>query len=236
MRRSGTWPSSRRSTSCLTLTSTRSGAWIMPPGKVRPRWVVPIRRKKRPSAFPQRGFLGRSGRPWRDRRAQCDELDGDVTYDLSKSPTVDPNARNKPVDWMKRIQVTPSYNRSVATADAMPGAGAFDEHGRAIPAEMLPRELEYNGMRFELALAGEYKPNAMLARGQTFPLPAGNFNRVYVLAAADGDQHASFGWGKRRSTLRSRTGVATSASGTTACGNRGRCSRAMRWRRSNPAT
>ena len=36
-------------------------------------------------------------------------------------------------------------------------------------------------------------PNAVVAKGQTIQLPAGKFNRVYVLAAsADGDQKAIF--------------------------------------------
>jgi alpha-mannosidase len=85
-----------------------------------------------------------------------------------------------------------AYDRSVATPDGKPGAGAFDSQGRAIAAEMLPRELEYDGIRFSLAPAGDYKANAVTARGQTITLPEGKYNRLYVLAAADNDQRGTF--------------------------------------------
>lgn len=85
------------------------------------------------------------------------------------------------------------YDRSVTTPDGRPSFGSFDAQGRALPAEMLPREVPYAGIRFALASAAEGKPNAVVSRGQTIALPAGAFARVYVLAAsADGDQKATF--------------------------------------------
>jgi alpha-mannosidase len=90
------------------------------------------------------------------------------------------------------------YDQSVATPEARPALGGFDAIGRAFPGEMLPRELEYDGVRFELAPATEGKPNALAAHGQTIELPAGNFERVYVLAASEGDQHAMLDAGSAR--------------------------------------
>lgn len=58
---------------------------------------------------------------------------------------------------------------------------------------MLPSQLSVNGVDFALGQAGTGKPNAVVANGQAIDLPAGDFNRVYVLAAcADGDQEAVF--------------------------------------------
>jgi alpha-mannosidase len=58
---------------------------------------------------------------------------------------------------------------------------------------MLPTDIAYNGIHFNLAQAGDGKPNAVAAKGQTIQLPSGTFNRVYLLAAsADGDQKATF--------------------------------------------
>jgi alpha-mannosidase len=80
-----------------------------------------------------------------------------------------------------------------------PADGAFDwapnsqgaSQGKALPAELLPRQINFGGVRFDLAPPA--KPNAVLAHGQTISLPAGNFNRVYLLAAAaNGDQKATF--------------------------------------------
>jgi alpha-mannosidase len=85
------------------------------------------------------------------------------------------------------------YDRAVASNDATKSVGGFEADGRAVPAEMLPAELNFSGVKFNLAAAKTGTPNAVVAKGQTIPLPAGKFNRVYVLAAsADGDQKAVF--------------------------------------------
>jgi alpha-mannosidase len=53
-------------------------------------------------------------------------------------------------------------------------------------------------VEFKLAPAGTGKANAMAAKGQILQLPAGQFNRVYVLAASsDGDQKATFKAGEK---------------------------------------
>ena len=91
------------------------------------------------------------------------------------------------------------YEMSVASRMGRPADGAFDwapnsqgaSQGKALPAELLPGQINFGGIRFDLAPAA--KPNAVLAHGQTINLPAGNFHRIYLLAAAaNGDQRATF--------------------------------------------
>jgi alpha-mannosidase len=90
-----------------------------------------------------------------------------------------------------RWQAVPlNYDQAVASSDGSVGAGRFDSAGRSLPAEMLAREIAYHGVGFKLAPAD--RRNAVTARGQTIALPEGQFTRVYLLAAADGDQHAAF--------------------------------------------
>jgi len=85
------------------------------------------------------------------------------------------------------------YDISVTSADGTKSAPGFDSEGRAIPAEMLARALEYDGVRFQFGLAANGKANAVVPKGQTIALPAGRFNRLYIVAAsADGDQTATF--------------------------------------------
>jgi alpha-mannosidase len=105
----------------------------------------------------------------------------------------------KPVTALKSQAMTLAYDTSVATFEDKPSQGCFDclldeptaPQGKALPAEMLPPAIEYAGIRFSLAAPG--KPNAASAHGQTIPIPAGKFNRVYLLAAsANGDQKATF--------------------------------------------
>jgi len=58
---------------------------------------------------------------------------------------------------------------------------------------MLPSQLSVNGVDFALGQAQTGKPDAVVAKGQAIDLPAGDFNRVYVLAAsAEQDQEAVF--------------------------------------------
>ncbi len=85
------------------------------------------------------------------------------------------------------------YDLAVASNDDTRSVGGFDSQGDALPAEMLPSQLKIDGISFQLAPAATGKPNAVTAKGQTIALPAGAFNKVYVLAAsATGDQRATF--------------------------------------------
>jgi alpha-mannosidase len=85
------------------------------------------------------------------------------------------------------------YNTSVTSADGEKSSPGFDAAGRAIPAEMLEHGVDYDGVGFHFGWPTAGSPNAVIARGQSIPLPAGRFNRVYILAAsADGDQNATF--------------------------------------------
>jgi alpha-mannosidase len=85
------------------------------------------------------------------------------------------------------------YDLATASNDGTESDGGFDGKGNALPAEMLPAQITFNDVQFQLAPAKTGSPNAVVAKGQTIDLPAGHYVRVYVLAAsADGDQKATF--------------------------------------------
>ena len=89
--------------------------------------------------------------------------------------------------------VTLSYDLAAASNDGASVSGGFDGQGNALPAEMLPATIPFHGVDFHLAPAKTGTPDAVVANGQTIALPQGDFNRVFVLAAAaGGDQQASF--------------------------------------------
>jgi alpha-mannosidase len=96
--------------------------------------------------------------------------------------------------------VTLAYDASVSTLDGRPSDGCFDcflsaptaPQGKALPAEILPGKIDFAGIHFDLAPAGSGKHNAVAAHGQEIKLPAGKFTRLYLLAAASGDQKATF--------------------------------------------
>ena len=99
--------------------------------------------------------------------------------------------------------VTLHYDLAVASNDDTKITnGGFDGKGNAMPAEMLPAQINYHDVQFNLAPAKTGTPNAVVARGQTIDLPSGRHNRVYILAAsADGDQNSSFRVGARSVNL-----------------------------------
>jgi alpha-mannosidase len=92
--------------------------------------------------------------------------------------------------------VAASSGHVTKAAAAAGSAGGFDGEGRSLPSEMLPGEIAFAGVRFKLAPGGA--PNALAARGQAVRLPAGNFKRLYVVAASvGGDRRATFRVGDR---------------------------------------
>jgi alpha-mannosidase len=95
-----------------------------------------------------------------------------------------PPTHSEPVDL--------KFGLATASEDGAQSKSGFDAAGQDLPAEMLPTALPFGGISFHLGPAWADHPNAVVAGGQTIPLPPGKFNRVYILAAADGDQKATF--------------------------------------------
>jgi alpha-mannosidase len=118
------------------------------------------------------------------------------TFALKLAP---PPAR---VAAVRSAPVELNYDLAGASNDSTPSSGGFDGKGNALPAEMLPAQIAFNGVQFHLAPAKTGVPDAVVARGQTIDLPAGHYNRAYVLtASADGDQKSTFEVGGKRVVL-----------------------------------
>ncbi len=101
-------------------------------------------------------------------------------------------AASTKIPAVRSVPVTLRYDLAAATDDGAKSQGGFDGKGNALPAEMLPSQIRFNDVQFQLASAKTGAPNAVVAKGQTIDLPAGHYNRVYILAAsADGDQKAT---------------------------------------------
>ncbi|HWS87916.1 MAG TPA: glycoside hydrolase family 38 C-terminal domain-containing protein [Pyrinomonadaceae bacterium] len=107
--------------------------------------------------------------------------------------------RSLPVEMPYDLRAASQHVRRGPTGVAGEGVIDFDGAGRSLPAEMLPGEIPFAGVRFRLSREAS---NALVARGQTLRLPAGDFRRVYVLAASvGGDRRATFRVGERRLEL-----------------------------------
>jgi alpha-mannosidase len=104
---------------------------------------------------------------------------------------------------LRSTPVELTYDAATTSNEGQHAGAGFDGNGDALPAEMLPGEIAFNDVHFKLAQAKTGEPNAVIAKGQTINLPAGRFNRVYLLAASgDGDQKATFEIGGNRVELR----------------------------------
>ncbi|MBV8890521.1 MAG: alpha-mannosidase [Acidobacteria bacterium] len=114
---------------------------------------------------------------------------------LASRPTNEPGTHSTPLELQ--------YTIEAASNDGTATEGGFDGAGNALPAEMLPQEMMFNDVKFQLAPAKTGVPDAVAANGQTIDLPSrGHYNRVYVLAAsADGDQQGTFEAGDRKIDL-----------------------------------
>ena len=94
------------------------------------------------------------------------------------------------------------YDLATASETGTKSNRGFDREGDSLPTEMLPANLIYNGVKFQLGPASNGSSNALVAKGQTLDIPAGHFNRLYLIAAsADGDQNATFMIGNKKAEL-----------------------------------
>ena len=102
-----------------------------------------------------------------------------------------------------RVASTPvslAYTLATASNDGESSLAGFDGKGNSLPAEMMPAEIQFNEVRFQLGPARS--KNAIAAKGQTINLPAGPYTRLYLLAAsAHGDQKGTFEVGAQKTEL-----------------------------------
>jgi alpha-mannosidase len=78
------------------------------------------------------------------------------------------------------------FNLDGISTDAMRRDGDFDGKGRTIPAELFPAALTLGGVNFKLGEAAAAEKNVVAAEGQRIKLPGGDYNRLYLIAAAVG--------------------------------------------------
>jgi len=78
------------------------------------------------------------------------------------------------------------FNLDGVTGDRDRTDGDFDGRKRTLAAELLPGKLSLNGVPFTFGSGATGAKNVLIPKGERIALPAGAFNRVYVLAAATG--------------------------------------------------
>ncbi len=75
------------------------------------------------------------------------------------------------------------FEIQATSSDGSRGAD-FDDRGNSLPTELFPEALTSGGIEFELGPADG--PNCLACRGQQIPLPKGEWESVFLLAASAG--------------------------------------------------
>lgn len=88
--------------------------------------------------------------------------------------------------------VSLAYNADVVSTNANRADGQVAAAGKSFPAEQLPAKIISEGIEFVTGPTADGKLNAVAAEGQRIALPEGNYDRLYLLAAAEDDVAAKF--------------------------------------------
>lgn len=97
-------------------------------------------------------------------------------------------------------EVALNFDTDVASTNGKRGDGAMVGDA-AYPAEQLPATLTWNNAIFKLGSTADGQKNAMACRGQEVALPQGDFDTLYLLAAADEDAAGSVMVGDKATTI-----------------------------------
>jgi alpha-mannosidase len=101
------------------------------------------------------------------------------------------------------LQLPLAFNENVISSGKYKKNGVFDMKGYGIPAELFPDKLAVDGIHFILGSKSEGQNNALTCNGQKIELPhIGNYNRIYILAAATRDTNGMFRAGDSRKIIR----------------------------------
>ncbi len=131
------------------------------------------------------------------RLGRADVNDGELVTDLSpyqvRSFAVRLTRAPVRLTAPRTRTVALPWGRIVTSQDSTRAREGFTGDGRCLPAEMLPDRILYDGIPFQLAGGQGTEPDAVVCRGQTISLPAGEYDRIYLLAAsAEGDRTTAF--------------------------------------------
>ena len=102
---------------------------------------------------------------------------------------------NKPSNLLKTPaskSVTLEYTDDVMSSNQSRGNGDMDGKRRSYPAEMIPSVITSEGIDFAMGDKADNSKNAISCKGQTIKLPNGNYNKLYLLAAANKDTIGKF--------------------------------------------
>lgn len=123
-------------------------------------------------------------------------LNFDMTKFMIRSFAV--KFENPAVALGKAVQqnVALPYNTDVISSDNNRADGNMT-NGLSYPAELIPATITSEDITFKMGNTADGQKNALIAKGQKITLPSGDFNKLYILAAASQDTQGDLKIGNR---------------------------------------
>jgi alpha-mannosidase len=134
----------------------------------------------------------------------ADFRDGTLHFDMTKflirSFAVKLENPSQPFDKPTQVTVELPYDLDGISFDKNRKDGNL-AGGLTLPGEMLPAEIVSEDIRFKVGNTADGQKNVVGAKGQKINLPAGDFNKLYILAASTEDTQGSFKIGNQTVNL-----------------------------------
>jgi alpha-mannosidase len=127
-------------------------------------------------------------------------LNFDMTRFLIRSFAVKFENPASPLSKPSQATVELPYNQDGISFDTKRNDGNFVDR-LTIPAEMLPAEVVSEDIVFRMGSTAEGQKNVLSAAGQKINLPAGKYNKFYILAAATEDSQGEIKAGNKITKL-----------------------------------
>jgi alpha-mannosidase len=103
------------------------------------------------------------------------------TFALRLQTPVDQSRMSRP-----SVPLDLPFNLDGVSTDTNRADGDFDGKGQTLAAELLPQNLQLNGLWFKFGSSSPGALNVLVPKGQSVPVSPGSYNRVYILATAVG--------------------------------------------------
>ena len=127
-------------------------------------------------------------------------LNFNMTRFLIRSFAVKLKNPSQPLNKPLQVSIELPFNEDGISFDDNRSDGNL-ENGLSLPGEMLPVEVVSEDIIFKVGSSDDGKTNIVAARGQEINLPAGDFNKLYILAASTEDTEGAFRIGRQTVNL-----------------------------------
>jgi alpha-mannosidase len=123
-----------------------------------------------------------------------------MTRFLIRSFAVKFEAPSSPASKPLQASLELPYNQDIFSFDTKRSDGNF-AGGLTIPAELIGDNVISEDISFRIGSRAEGQKNAVSANGQKIAIPAGKFNKLYILAAASEDTRGEIKTGNKTTIL-----------------------------------